>query len=268
MPVYHQHSEIEMNFVEKGMITYLFGHQSVSIKEGQLAVFWAAVPHRLTQFESDTTLHWLTVPITTFLQWNLSSEMTTKILHGEFVLEPALEGLTYDDALFTQWHQDLKENTLEKRQIVLFEIEARTRRLALSSSSVLFKRHSAEDDKTDANEVNLSKAERMALFVAQNFMHPISVSDVASFVDLHPNYAMQLFQATFGTTILNHMMQHRVWHAQCLLVTTNRDVIDIALESGFNSVSRFYVAFKRICGATPRDYRFSVLQATTLRSFS
>ena len=76
---------------------------------------------------------------------------------------------------------------------------------------------------------------------------------------LHPNYAMNLFQKTFGTTLINYLTQHRVSHAQRLLATTDQTITDIAFNSGFNSISRFNDAFRRACGCSPREYRRSHL---------
>ena len=33
------------------------------------------------------------------------------------------------------------------------------------------------------------------------------------------------------------------------------EIVDVALASGFNSISRFNEAFRRSCGCSPRDYR-------------
>ncbi|CAA9276906.1 MAG: hypothetical protein AVDCRST_MAG93-2941, partial [uncultured Chloroflexia bacterium] len=44
-------------------------------------------------------------------------------------------------------------------------------------------------------------------------------------------------------------------HAQRLLVTGDASVLDIAFDSGFESTSRFYAAFKQACGCSPGAYR-------------
>jgi AraC-like DNA-binding protein len=40
-----------------------------------------------------------------------------------------------------------------------------------------------------------------------------------------------------------------------LLATTDQKIVDIAFQSGFNSISRFNEAFRRGCGCTPRAFR-------------
>jgi AraC family transcriptional regulator, melibiose operon regulatory protein len=44
-------------------------------------------------------------------------------------------------------------------------------------------------------------------------------------------------------------------HAQRLLVTTEELILNVALSSGFGSLSRFNEAFQGAFGCTPRDYR-------------
>jgi transcriptional regulator GlxA family with amidase domain len=41
------------------------------------------------------------------------------------------------------------------------------------------------------------------------------------------------------TTITTFIMQHRISHAQRLLITTIDSILDVALSAGFQSLSRF-----------------------------
>ena len=72
---------------------------------------------------------------------------------------------------------------------------------------------------------------------------------------LHPNYAMNLFRKTVGTTLVHYVTRLRVSRAQQLLATSNDKVVDVALNSGFNSLSRFNDVFKKTSGSSPREYR-------------
>ena len=44
---------------------------------------------------------------------------------------------------------------------------------------------------------------------------------------LHPNYAMNLFRQTFGTTMTHFITEHRISHAQRLLVTTDEAILTV-----------------------------------------
>ena len=56
-------------------------------------------------------------------------------------------------------------------------------------------------------------------------------------------------------TMLEYITRQRVSHAQRLLATTDRGVLNVMQECGFTSPTRFYAVFLRFAGSTPGDYR-------------
>ena len=95
----------------------------------------------------------------------------------------------------------------------------------------------------------------MACFIAQNYTQPLTAQTLGQHVGLHPNYAMALFQRACGTTLIKYVTQHRLLHSQRLLVTIEDLILEIALSSGFGSLSRFNEAFRQAFSCTPRGYR-------------
>lgn len=102
---------------------------------------------------------------------------------------------------------------------------------------------------------NLEKAEAMACFVARNYTSRLRVEDIAACIGLNADYAATLFRKVFGTTLTEQITRHRIAHAQRQLVTTDAQIIQIAHDSGFDSLSRFNRAFKQLSGTTPREFR-------------
>ena len=144
----------------------------------------------------------------------------------------------------------------------MLELRARLLRLA---DSVLENRTSSTADSpkppAPRQQTNLEKAEAMACFVARNYTSRIQVKDIAECVGLHPDYAATLFRKTFGTTLNVLITRHRVAHAQRQLVTSDERIVNIAQDSGFDSLSRFNRAFKQLAGTTPRQYRKTLGQS-------
>ena len=56
----------------------------------------------------------------------------------------------------------------------------------------------------------------------------------------------------------DYISECRVSHAKALLATTDTKVLEIAMDSGFGSISQFHEIFKRLCGCTPRAFRMSL----------
>src|SRR6476659_9631998 len=128
MPRGHHHYEIELNFIEQGSMLYLFGAGQYRFPAGQLALFWAAVPHQLIDFEPDTRCYWVTIPLAHFLQWAIPDPFTAQIMGGS-PLHSEHEAQAEADLLaFQRWNSDWAKDHSEYRKIVLLEIEARLRR--------------------------------------------------------------------------------------------------------------------------------------------
>lgn len=250
----HRHNEIELNYLEAGSMVYLSGGKHIEVIAGQIAVFWAAIPHQLIYFAEGSLQLWITIPFATFLQWRLPDTLTQQVIRGTFVQGTVCTQGQSSGALFRQWYADLQANSSELRKIALLEIEAHLRRLTLSLGD-------REESATSSPVQELSKVEQIACFIADHYTEPIPIESIAHAVHLHPNYAMNLFRKHLGQSIVDYVTQYRLSHAQRLLIMTNANASEIALEVGFGSVSRFYVAFKRAYKQSPGEYRSMIQRA-------
>jgi AraC-like DNA-binding protein len=250
---FHRHDEIELGFIERGAARQLIGGRMAILPQRRLVVFWGAVPHWHFCDEPDTIVHWLTVPLAWFLAWGLPPALTRSLLEGRVLSDADERRSETDLERFTQWHSDLREGSAESRKLVLLEVEARLRRLAVTHGLTDSRPAARQRDEPAAR--HLGAVERMAGFVARRFRERLRIGEIADHVGLHPDYASAQFRRAFGVGLGEYITQQRVAHAQRQLALTDDGVIDIALDSGFASPSRFYAAFARICGKPPRAYR-------------
>lgn len=241
----HRHNELELNLVLQGSMTYLFGGRSLTVRAGQLMLFWGTLPHHLIACEEPTVCGWLTLPLTTFLRYDLPERITQCVLQGA----PILESVTaIDKALYERWLDDYESEEEERLEILELELGVWLRRLSLTLS---------EQTKA-AKKRHDSKAAELAEFISEHYLEPLQIKDVAAHTGLNESYASTLFKTTFSMTILEYLTQHRLAHAQRLLVTTDKSVLEIAFEAGFGSSSQFYSAFVKACGQTPLAFRKKV----------
>ena len=244
MPRPDRHNEIELNLLSAGSLTYLLGGHRITVEAGRLAIFWAAIPHQIVAAEGKAPYYVVTLPLSEFLSAGLPTAAANRILKGELII--AAKADASDVLKFAQWEQELRENDPVCERAIRLEVQARLLRLARSMPDV---RGSSRRDPA------LSRADQLACYIARNYHEPLTAETIARASDLHPNYAMNLFRRAFGTTMTTFITQHRISHAQRLLVTTDDSILDIALAAGFQSLSRFNEAFKAVCGCAPRAYR-------------
>ncbi|MEQ8673842.1 MAG: helix-turn-helix domain-containing protein [Aggregatilineales bacterium] len=241
----HRHNEVEINFVEQGAMHYWLGEGSIELPRQTLVIFWATIPHQLIYTEPETRFYWVTIPLNWFLRWRLPPLLTDSVLNGAWLFDNSPDNRVLDATLFPRWRDDFASQESDHQAVMLMEIEARLARLALSVGAV----------STQKNTMSNSHAEAMSAWIAGHYQEAIGVDDIAQSVGLHPNYAMRIFRQAFGRSMGDVLTQHRLAHAQRLLVTTQESVLEIALAVGFGSLSRFYAVFKARCGQSPKAYR-------------
>lgn len=261
MPVSHQHNDVEVNFIDRGRILYVHGGQKVELVPGDMAVFWAARVHQVIETTSDVFFFGMSVPLAWFLSWNLPADFVRSILQNEMIRPTQDEYVSDFRARLNRWVQDLAEDSAVRRRVMLLEVEAWFHRLAIARKLESVGTAAGDGSGKHIAKGPIQKVEEMARYITEYYTEPISVKEVAAHVHLHPNYAVQLFRQTTGSTLVDFITKQRIAHAQLHLATTEALILDIALEAGFGSLSRFYAAFKREYGLSPNEYRAMVRMA-------
>jgi AraC-like DNA-binding protein len=250
MPGPHVHTDIELNLLLTGSATYFLAGRFHEMRAGRLVVFWAGMPHRLTGVAQGTDYYCMTLPLAWFLGWGIEGTLPPRLLAGDLIQEQDEEQSRNDLALFGRWVADLKTRRPEPRRIALLEVEARLRRLALAITEAPIRERGAGGD-----AIRGQYMERMAATVGERYREHLTVAQIADAVGLNSNYAMTVFREGCGLSLWEYVTRLRVSHAQRLLLTTDWTVERIGLDCGFGSPSRFFAAFRRLCGCTPRAYR-------------
>ncbi len=253
MPRAHWHSQVEINFLDSGHMTYLINGRLVRLPAGHIGVFWATTSHQVIESRGDGQIAVVYLPLLDFLQLPLPDAYRESIMRGGFLLGRAQDRA--DALLFPRWHAELASGDERLVTLVTDEILLRIRRMALLPYDLLIDRRASATHAQLFNEASLRHVQHMSDYIATEFQSPLRVEDVARAAGLNTNYANGLFRKVVGVTVGEYLARQRLGHAQALLVSSDRNVTDIALDSGFGSVSRFYAVFTRSLGKTPRQFR-------------
>jgi AraC family L-rhamnose operon transcriptional activator RhaR/AraC family L-rhamnose operon regulatory protein RhaS len=110
---------------------------------------------------------------------------------------------------------------------------------------------------------------RMANVVAhiqQHFREPLRMRELARLAHFSQSQFQRIFKRTYNATPQKFVQQVRLHEAGEMLKDPNRDITDIAFETGFSSSSLFSTQFKRQFGRTPSEYRRAKLAELTQRT--
>lgn len=103
----------------------------------------------------------------------------------------------------------------------------------------------------------LERVQKAINYIEDNLNQPLSVADVASAGHLSQYHFHRIFQTMVGDSVMGYVRKRRLSAAAQKLHTSNRRVLDIALEFQFDSQEAFTRAFKRQFGITPGKCRLN-----------
>lgn len=88
------------------------------------------------------------------------------------------------------------------------------------------------------------------------YLNPkLKLFDVATMVGTNRTYLSRFFNQENGKTFYDYVNNYRVKHAEALLESTDKPLVVIAEESGFNSQSTFRRVFIGVHDCSPSEYR-------------
>ena len=96
---------------------------------------------------------------------------------------------------------------------------------------------------------------RVLPYVHANYMHTLSLSEVAEKMHFSAAYLSRCFHESMGVTFSQYVRNLRMELAARLLSNTDADVTDVCYEVGFSSPASFSNDFKKHFDMTPSEYR-------------
>ena len=242
----HTHADIELNFLVRGALRYRHGGRNVTLERGKTGFFWGGIPHQLLETEPATEGVLLTLPISWFVRWRLSGNLTNRLLAGEFIRGDG------DQSLLARWRMDFASGEPARLRVLQVELEAMFHRVGLSLET----RAPRTLRQSRESEAGGLRIEKVTTYLATGYHEDLSLSKIAEAMGVHPKYLARAFKKYCGLSVWDYLTRLRVAHAQRLLLTTDLKIIDVALESGFGSVAPFYAAFARHGGGrSPGGFR-------------
>ena len=252
----HWHGHIEANFLSGGSMTYLMGNDQIDVPPDQLVLFWAGIPHQLTQItpNSDAAAKLANVylPVDTFLFMPHIAELQVALLGGGLACLPA--SLCGPDQI-ARWYRDYRSNDFEQLEVMKMELNVLLRRAMLGGMTYLRPPMSAPGDDRTLSSAHTRHVVAMVRYIVENLAEPMTNADVAAVTGLHQNYALSLFTRTMRLSMKKFIIRMRLLRARALLMESGVAIATVAEGSGFGSISQFYDHFKSAYGLSPHAMR-------------
>lgn len=92
-------------------------------------------------------------------------------------------------------------------------------------------------------------------YINEHFAEDLTLEDAADLAGFSKYHFSRLFKQYTDTSFYKYLNQKRISHAKKLLLDPQISVTDVALQSGFTSLSAFLRMFKQMNQCTPTEFR-------------
>lgn len=108
---------------------------------------------------------------------------------------------------------------------------------------------------TERYDISNDYISEVVQYIEDNFTSDINIDNLTHLVPLSRRNLEVKFKEEMGTTIYQFILSCRIDYFADLLLTTDRTLYDMALESGFNDCKNISRIFKKYKGCTPIEFK-------------
>ena len=109
-----------------------------------------------------------------------------------------------------------------------------------------------------SNEIKITDTLKKALLYIDENFDTVTENDVAKYCHMSYNYFSSVLKNATGKSFTEYITFLRISKAERLLLSTDKSITDIAIETGFSTSSYFISKFKSHKGVTPKKFRKNI----------
>lgn len=259
---WHYHPEYELVLILKSTGKRIIGDHVGDFMEGDLVFIGSGLPHVYDNTTTDTYIEADTgLEAEALVVQFLPDLLGRKFLHlPEFkrlkkMLEKAQQGVcitgeTRDKvaAQMVEMHQTKGMSRLIGLLSIFAILSKSTEYELLASPGFM---HNFENSATE-------RYRHITEYIMKNFSEEIPLATIADVANMTTTYFCTFFKNYYGQTFVEYLNNIRIGYACKLLGSTEKNIADIAMESGFNNISNFNRQFRKVKDITPAEYRRSL----------
>ncbi len=178
--------------------------------------------------------------------------LTAKVQNNPIAFSRGISRLTeMMKSTMKETNEETKANIkLRERDIEVADSLMEIRKIVLDILGEIFFVNEKADETNEKTTVGLAVD-----FINKNYMHDITLTDMAQLVHLNANYLSEIFSREVGVTYKEYLTNVRLEAAKELLCKSNLRLTEITAMVGYNDTKHFSKIFKKYIGITPKEYR-------------
>ncbi len=253
MVVPHWHSDIEIIVITSGCGVVRVDFEEYRVDSGDIVFIHPGAIHSIEQC-GDNRMEYENIFFTTTLLKSHREDVTHKryFLPLEEHRQVLPVYISTKIPFYTEVISHIKKlDELNEKKDKCYELYIKSELFALFA--VLFSNTSTSTHKEKT--MVISKIKEIIDYVGGNYQSNVSIGDIATAVGFSQSHFMRFFKEHMNTTFVDYLNDYRLEKAASMLINTDKKILAIALDCGFNNLSYFNRVFMKKYGKTPREHR-------------
>ena len=243
----HYHDVFEYAFVLKGEVIYKINDENIALHENEGIFVNSDVIHAVRQSGSDAILYTIGFPS------NLLINDSSNFLYKKY-FDPIIYGNCKYLIIKDKDILDLMNTIYDDSKKSFDDLHFLS--LLINLWSKTYEKLCKLDLVRNTNEfINEERIKLILNYIHEHYGEKISVDDLANLLNISKNTCFRLFKKYLSKSPTEYILDYRINKAATFLLHSNKNIISIALECGFENASYFGKVFKEKTGFSPLKYR-------------
>jgi len=249
----HYHRECELMMALEGEADIIFSNGKVSrLTEGNVAIIGPMEIHEMRSYDKGILL------ITIQTSFSMLEHFLSHRISPFFVVDSDVSQL-----MSPEEHKMLKELCLDLALAYpgmpeddageCFILQAKLINFLVK----LLPKAERKNDDNKMTKIRAKTISRILEYVDENFQKKLTLGELAEKENLSLSYLSHAFKDSMGISFQEYLKQKRFENASRLLQSSEMNLLDISIASGFSDVRYMMKAFSEIAGCSPAEYRRS-----------
>lgn len=252
----HWHEEIELLYIVEGTMLLQIDTHSFAVSKGDVILIPPNVLHGAVCLNHSScsfcavVFHpgFINSALRDSIQQNYIEPFLLKTGHSFYFMESPSESVIPVTGCI--------HSIIKAYQAKAFGYELGIKSRLLQIICLFIESNPMEKSKPQKNDPTATiRMKKILSFMEENYQQGFTIADWAGSIGVSRGHFCRIFKNYFQKSPIDYLLHYRIGKAAELLLHSDLRIIEIALDTGFESAVYFGIVFKDIMKVTPSEYR-------------
>lgn len=255
----HYHDEIEFILIISGSAVFQIESSSYEVNPGEIIIIGTGELHSAYKSINDSNCICKSLVFNIEMLSSKSSDaiqikFINPLINNQLILPHHLICNNDNEIAIRTFLKDLI-TTLDSKENN-FELMAKSYLYMIFSKVMLMVTSKDTRELINNNSTNkIDNIKHILDYIHINYNKPLTIKELSSELNMSEGHFCRIFKSITFKTPIDYLNYYRTTKAQDLLLSSDKKILEICMDVGFNNLSYFINIFKKNTGYTPSIFR-------------